>query len=324
MAAQWVDGPQAVQLPLMLRACPNPTDDGSVEQKRPPASTNSAPVPVRRISIDLPSDLPSAWNPTYPEFAAAANSVSLLMPYAEPYFVRSTRDALPQLDGEMAERASAYARQESQHHRQHRRFNDLLVAQHPSLQRAERWMARTYGWLGRTRSLKFNLAFAASSEALAFALARWSVRNNVLFFGGANPAAATLFLWHLAEEVEHKAVAFDVWRVVDGRRLRYCWAMIVTTVILAWFVVWTMAVLLHGDRRLHRPATWVRFARLALSFIFQVVPDMAVSCLPSHHPNDFADPPWLRAWLGTYDAESRTISTWRVAGTFDGTDHTAA
>lgn len=275
-------------------------------------STANAPVPVRRIRLSLPDNLPAAWNPTYPEFAAAANSVSLLMPYAEPYFVRSTRDALAHLTPDMAERASAYARQEGQHHRQHRRFNDLLVAQHPGLARAERWMARTYGWLSRSRSLRFNLAFAASSEALAFALARWSVRNNALFFAGADPAAATLFLWHLAEEVEHKSVAFDVWQAIDGKRWRYAWAMLVTTVILAWFVVWTMAVLLHGERRMHRPSTWARFTRLALSFIFQVVPDMAASCLPSHHPDDFADPPWLRSWLATYDPETRSIPAWQV------------
>ena len=36
---------------------------------------------------------------------------------------------------------------------------------------------------------------------------------------------ATMFLWHLAEEVEHKTVAFDVYQAVDGSKLRYAASM---------------------------------------------------------------------------------------------------
>lgn len=271
------------------------------------------PVPVRRIQLDLHDGIDAAWNPANPEFAAAANSVSLLMPYAEPYFIRSVRAVLADLPPDHAERASAYVRQEAQHHRQHRRFNDLLVAQRPGLVRVERWADKAYGGFSVRRSAQFNLAFAAASETLAFALARWAVRNHDRFFGDADPAAATLFLWHLAEEVEHKSEAFDVWHALDGKRLRYTWAMIVTTVLLACLVWTSMLIQLHGERRLHRPGTWVRLVRLAFSFIFQAVPDMAVSCLPHHHPNDFTDPPWLTDWLATYDTETRTIPVWHVA-----------
>jgi predicted metal-dependent hydrolase len=270
----------------------------------------SAPVPVRRVTFEYPDDLAVLWNPDHPEFAAAANAVSLLMPYAEPYFVRSVRDVLGDLDPALAERASAYARQEGQHLRQHRRFNDLLVAQVPRLARAERAMARTYGGLGRRCSARFNLAFAAASETIAFALARWAMRHHRSFFGGADPTASTLFLWHLAEEVEHKSVAFDVWEAVDGKRLRYAWAMLVTVSILATFVFWTMAAMLASQRRFRRLRTWPRLARLWLSFTFQVLPDMAASAFPRHHPTDFTDPPWLTTWLRTYDPASRTMPLW--------------
>ena len=55
-------------------------------------------LPVRKITFEYPDDMDPAWNRRFPEFAFAANSVSLLMPYAEPYFVKSVRSAIPQLD----------------------------------------------------------------------------------------------------------------------------------------------------------------------------------------------------------------------------------
>lgn len=270
-------------------------------------------MPVeRRVSIDFPEDLAVAWNPENPEFSYAANAVSMLMPYAEPYFIRSVRAALPDLEPGLEARTRAYVHQEAEHHRQHRRLNDLLIAQRPALRRTERWISRTYGWLSRTRSSRFNLAFAAASETIAFALARWSVRHMSTFFSGADPVAATVFLWHLAEEVEHKSVAFDVWEAIDGSRLRYSLAMLTTFTILAWFSVWSMLVMLWGDRRLWRPGSQVRLASLTVSFMWQCFPDLAASAMPHHHPTHFADPPWLSTWLQTYDPTTRTIPLWAV------------
>lgn len=278
-----------------------------------PAADRAGGLTRRRVRFAFPDDLEVAWNPTNPEFSYAANAVSLLMPYAEPYFISSVRKAIPDLEGELAAIAQVYVRQEAEHHKEHRRFNDLLVHRLPGLQRAERQMAAVYGWLSRTRSLRFNLAFAAASETIAFSLARWAVGRLDDFFGGADPVAATVYLWHLAEEVEHKSVAFDVWEAVDGRRLRYSLAMATTFSILAFFSIWTMLVMLWGDRRLHRPGTQFRLVALTFSFLFHCIPDLVASAMPRHHPTQMADPPWLTDWLGGYDPETATMPVWNTS-----------
>ena len=139
------------------------------------------------------------------------------MPYAEPYFVKSVRSALPQLDG--ADRATAedYLRQELSTTSSTGASTRSSPAHYPRLARIEGWMRRTYGWLSRTRSQRFNLAFAAGSETIAFTLARWTEKHLDELFAGAEPVPTTLFLWHLAEEVEHKSAAFDVYEA--SRRL---------------------------------------------------------------------------------------------------------
>jgi predicted metal-dependent hydrolase len=278
----------------------------------------AGPLAVRRVHFAYPDDLDPEWNPRFPEFACAANSVSLLMPFAEPYFVRSVRTALDDLPDPLRSDTDAWLRQELQHHVQHRRFNDLLLARHPRLRRVERWERRTYGWLGRTRTPNFNLAFAAGSETIAYSLARWSERHLAALFGDADPVATTLYLWHLAEEVEHKSVAFDVYQELDGAKLRYTWAMTASFGLLALFTALATLVMLASTHRLHRPVTWFRLTRWAVSLAFTVLPDMLASALPGHHPRDFADPVLLSSWLRYFDPETGTMPVWSSAAVRDG------
>lgn len=259
------------------------------------------------MRFEYPDDLDPAWNPRLPEFAYAANSVSLLMPYAEPYFVTSVRSAIPSLAPELAAPTLDYVRQEAQHHRQHRRFNDILVRQYPRLARLERWIGRTYGWLSRTRSQRFNLAFAAGSETIAYALARWSEDHLTDLFAGADPIPATLFLWHLAEEVEHKSAAFDVYEAIDGSRLRYAAAMLLSLVLLMALSAAGILTMLVADRRALNPLRYFRLLRLAVGFAFTGLQTMVVSALPGHHPSSFSDPIWLSTWLTHFDPVTATL-----------------
>jgi len=267
-------------------------------------------LPVRRVRFEYPDDLDPAWNRRFPEFAFAANSVSLIMPYAEPYFVKSVRSALPDLDPALTARTEDYLRQELGHHVQHRRFNDVIGHHYPKILRIENWMRRTYGWLSRTRSQRFNLAFAAGSETIAYAIARWTDTHLGELYDGADPVAATMFLWHLAEEVEHKSVAFDVFAEIDGSRWRYFRAMSLSFVILAWFTIIATISMLRAEHRFWRPATWIHLIKWSMSLSFEILPDMLVSAMPGHHPDDFTDPALLSSWLGYFDPDTGTLPVW--------------
>lgn len=259
-------------------------------------------LPVRRLRFAYPSDMEAAWSDRLPEFAWAANSVSLIMPFAEPYFVSTVRSVIPALDGDLQVRAEEYVRQEAQHHRQHRRFNDVLGNRYNRVLLLERWMRRTYGWLADRKSVRFHLAFAAGSETIAFTLARWTEDHLSELFTGAEPVPATLFLWHLAEEVEHKSVAFDVYAAVDGSRLRYSLAAVTTFAVLAWFTVATILTLMVATGTWRSPVAWLRLPRWAFDIAFTTIPDLAASCLPGHHPDQLSDPSGLTAWLRARDA----------------------
>ncbi len=173
---------------------------------------------VRRIPFEFPDDLEPRWNPTKVEWSYMVNGASLTMPYLEPYLIRSVRMALDQIeDPELRAEADDYCAQEGQHFRQHRRFNDLLVAKgYAELRDVEAKMDREYqGFLAR-RSLRFRLAYAAGFESMALAVGHWLSDERELLFGGSDSRVASLILWHFVEEIEHKRTAFDVYQAVVG------------------------------------------------------------------------------------------------------------
>lgn len=262
----------------------------------------------RKVRFEYPADLRAGWHRTMPEFACAANAVSLMMPYVEPYVVRAMRQALPHLEGDLHGEAWGYIAQEAQHHAQHQRFNTIIRGQVEGVAAVETALRRTFDWLWRTRSERFHLAYAAASEAVAYGAARWVERHHAELFRDADPTVAALYLWHLAEEVEHKNVAYDVYDARYGSRWPLAGAMVVSMAVLATFAFVGTTVGLMHERRLFRPSAILNLCRWSLGFVFSELPNMFVSVLPGHHPSDFSDPAWFDLYLVGFENASDTAA----------------
>jgi len=136
-------------------------------------------------------------------------------------------------------------------------------------------------------------------------LARWTSDHLHLFQHGADQAVTRMFIWHLAEEVEHKSVGHDLWVAVDGNRRRYVGnALLAACVVLSAVVAGTL-VQLWSVRRLWNPLSWARLVWWATSVGMEVLPNLAASCLWGHHPSRLVDPTWYALWLADLDADGR-------------------
>lgn len=275
----------------------------------PSGADGEAVLPTRRVRFEYPEGTDPMWVPHLPEFAAAANAISLGMPYAEPLFIRAVRSTFDRIDDDLRARSESYIRQETGHHTQHKRFNEIICARYPGCTRVERLMAANSAWVWR-RSPRFRVAYAAAGETISYGVARWTEQHLGELLDDADPVPATLFAWHLAEEIEHKANTFDVFEATDGSRLRYAWAAVVGFLTILAFTALGALVQLRGERRLRFPITWYRLARLAISLAFVLVPVIVVSALPGHHPRDLTDPIYLPAWLDRYDPVTGTMPLW--------------
>jgi predicted metal-dependent hydrolase len=263
-----------------------------------------AALPARTPNVAYTGDTAAMWSGHVPEFACAANSVSLMMPYVEPYVARSVRAAVDLIDDPVLRaQAKGYVRQELAHHVEHRRFNEAVTAQVAGLRPIETLLRRTYARLARRPRLGTHLAFAAGSETVAYAAARWAAEHRRELFASADVEITRLFVWHLAEEVEHKTVAHDVFHAVDGSRRRFAWGMVLSFLLLALFTVAGTAVQLWHTRRLFHPLAVLRLVRWSVTFLFELLPVMVVATFRGHHPRDLTDPSFLVQWLRELDAE---------------------
>ena len=267
-------------------------------------------VAKRRIRFVYPADQNAMWSPEKPEVAIASNAVSLLLPYLEPWVAASVRDAGPDLDGALADEASAYVFQEVQHHKQHQRLNEIVAKRYRGIGRLERVIAFVFAFLRRRTSARFGLAFAAGFETLAYSGARWTETRVDKLFGRADAVPATLFLWHLAEEIEHKSVAWDVYKSTGGGRVRYAMGALLSLWLLVSFSFAGAVLILIGERRIFHPVAWWRLIVWSLGVLFEMLPTFAMSLLGRHHPSQLADPAWFGAWLATYDADTHTLPLW--------------
>jgi len=255
-----------------------------------------------------------------------------MMPSIEPYFVRSVRAVSGEIDELDQSEVEAYLFQETQHHKQHVLYNRMLVERYPALGRIESLIRGVFGRLEKSRSARFNVTFAACAETIAYSAARWAAARSTKLFSGADETAATLFLWHLAEEVEHKSAAFDVYRAVIGvsdgaakatspgtptpaKRslpdvIKYLLTMIVVLAVIVPMVLAGTTTILVAERKVLSPVSWFRLTCWSTTFAFEMLTNLTLSLFPAHHPEQFVDPLWYQVWLAEFDAESGTLPAW--------------
>ncbi len=274
------------------------------------------PVPIRRLTFDWDGVDPDGWHAPLPEFGAAANALSLLFPHGEAYVISVVRAALGELDDPdpaLVASVQAWAEQEAAHLRAHRQFNASLTKVSKMARFLDRVGKKMFAML-KGRSPAFGLAYAAAFEVIAFCSARWAEAGLRSYFGGAEERAASLFLWHLAEEIEHKGIPHDVLMQHQSARKKYRYALPAAFVTLIGFtVVGGLAMFMRKPHALN-PLRWSRLVGWGFSYAFVVMPVAAASLSASFHPSQLVDPPWMAQWLSEFDATTQTLPLWTDAG----------
>ncbi len=271
---------------------------------------------VRKIPFEFPEDLQPHWNPEQVEWSYMVNGTSLAMPFLEPYLIRTMRKALPAIDSEvLRNEVKLYISQEGQHYQQHRKFNDLLIAKgYRELRAVEQAMAADYRAFEKTRSLKFNLAYACGFESMALGIGHWLVDDREKLFAGADTRVASLILWHFIEEIEHKNVAFDAYQSVYGDYFYRVYATVFATLHVMKFSRHAYQAMLKKDGLWNNVSSRWRLLKMIFRFFGNMLPPMLSACMPWHHPSKVQDPQWYRSWIEKYrkDPCSAIVDTTRL------------
>ena len=178
-----------------------------------------------------------------------ANGVNLLFPAGERFFVRSVKHYLDRLDDEhLKERVRGFFGQEGRHAKEHDSFNRILEEQGYDV---ERFLALyekiAYGIIERAAPPHIRLAATAACEHFTAILAENALRMR--FLDVADSRMRTLLLWHAAEEIEHRDVAYDVLMAIDPRYSTRAIGMAIGAACLAGFWLAGTLHLLEQERK---------------------------------------------------------------------------
>lgn len=176
---------------------------------------------VRYPKFDF-SDFKFYWSHNM-AFSQDRNATAIIPSPVEPWLIKLLQEAMPLLpEGSEKLKADAedFIAQESQHFRQHRKFNKLMAdSGFPGLAELEAGLAQELEEFGHTKSLKWKLAYADGFESLgAIAGSIWFEKSDEMI-GGLDNAAIRLWKWHMAEEFEHREVCYQFYKAIYSRGL---------------------------------------------------------------------------------------------------------
>src|SRR5262245_40940833 len=131
-------------------------------------------ITVRRMRFTFPPDMDTVFIEGEPEESYVNVALSLLLPYLEPYLIRTMRAARDRVsDPGLRADLDKFIAQEGQHYRQHLLFNATFRDRgFDALARLEEELDADYRRFTSSRSLRWNLAYAEGFEAFTTAMAR--------------------------------------------------------------------------------------------------------------------------------------------------------
>lgn len=259
------------------------------------------PRPFRRSFAAVPRH----WFANNAVSTHLVNAINLFFPEGEMFFVRSVRHFEKEIvDPELRAEIRAFNAQEGRHANAHERYFEALEKQGYKIDhliRAVTFLLR--GGAKFTHSPALALSITVALEHYTAVMAELMYKDP--YFEQMDPTMRELLLWHAAEEIEHKAVAFKVLEQVrPGYATRMAGFLVATPFLAAMWAAGT-ASLLRQDKlplsRVVRDAGEVlRHNIMGKKIFFRA---LLTYMDPSFHPLHNDNYGMVREYLERFEAE---------------------
>jgi len=172
----------------------------------------------RRVNIDFDPARSQDWFHSRKEVEYLMNAISFILTPGERFFIRSVQNYQERItDPILQAQVSDFIHQEAMHAVQHSRCNRALAATFPFGPEIERVCTKMLRVFERIYPKAWQLAITCALEHFTTILADTLLRHQEAVIEHSEPEFAALWLWHTAEEIEHKSVCFDLYCNVVGR-----------------------------------------------------------------------------------------------------------
>lgn len=247
---------------------------------------------VRKPDFNFKIDTPAHWLLGSPFKTHLCNSFTLLFPAGEKFFIRSVQKCMPEIkDEELKMQAKLFIKQEAQHYLEHEKFFQVLKAQGYEVDKILEVVEGLITTITENGlSPKTCMALTAGCEHITALLSEIALTDN--FFKDAPEDLKALFEWHSGEELEHRAVAFDVFQSTDAHYGHRVAGLIGAYIFFVAFTTYITCGLMWQDKSLFKTRT-VRDALDIFFFEHGLFPKAAAIfaryLLPDFHPNRYKE-----------------------------------
>lgn len=186
-------------------------------------------ITVRQMDSEFTTVIPKYWANNNPYLTSLLAAFSVGFPSGERFFIDSVRHYQSQInDPILKDEIKGFIGQEAQHTKEHITFNNFLEKHgYPANKHAES-AKRLITRLQKKSSPARNLARTVALEHFT-AIICSSILENSELLESTHPLVAKLWAWHAIEEVEHRTVAFDVYKkTVNNEAIRLIEMILVT------------------------------------------------------------------------------------------------
>ena len=186
------------------------------------------------------SQTPEKWMGESEFLTNMMNSLSILFPEGEQFFVESVRNVRKQINNKNLQKdISGFIGQEAMHSLEHENFNNFLKNHNFPVNETEKHLKlllRTLKKLPERHQLAITCSLEHITAIMAeMILTREDLKEKIDF------SMNDLWTWHAIEEIEHKGVAYDVFNEVGGTYQERIFYQILSTVTLITFTSYVMS-----------------------------------------------------------------------------------
>ncbi len=200
-------------------------------------SSSRQPLPeVRKLRFPLTTDNARDWFGNQ-AISDLFHGLSVFFPLGEQHFIYTVRPFVDQIqDPDLKKEVEAFIKQEAYHSREHLRYNEILNELGYPAAKLEKLVKSRIGFVKKYFSKSRQLAGTCAAEHFTAILAN-ALLSEPEVLAKADPRFAALWQWHAIEELEHKAVAFDVYQATCGTYFERVRSMFFVTLFFSYDIV---------------------------------------------------------------------------------------
>ncbi|MGB1558517.1 MAG: metal-dependent hydrolase [Oceanococcaceae bacterium] len=244
--------------------------------------------PVRPLEFDFSKIRfgDPVWSRSSPGFSMFINALGVHVPYFERYLVKAMSVAKKQIsDPQLLRDVGAIIGQEAHHAKNFLGFNRWMGQRYPRLPKIDADARDYFAQHAKDDDLKRLIGFTAGYETFTFLAGIIILENFDRWMKRGDPVMKAVWIWHQVEEVEHGAVAFDVYRALFGKHEWYRkWMVLFAAGHIAKETIKAYAHMTAVEYGWRRPFRALR----SMGFCFYMLGRLATSALPvfkgSYHP----------------------------------------